>query len=498
MATSYLDNYYARLGIARDASQDEIQRAYRRAARQFHPDTNKHTGANELFLLVQEAFDTLQDPQRRREYDATLPEDIDAPPALMVNALYSRQQITPNEPGQVIYVLLDLKPSASEEERRRKPPLNVALVLDASTSMAGTRLGQVIRAASQFVSQLSEHDVLSLVTFNDRAQVVIPAQPGMDIQRLISRISTLQTSGGTEIYQGLKAGLHEVLRHQRASAINHIVLITDGRTYGDEEDCLRLASDAAKLGIPISAIGIGHEWNEEFIDQLVSKAGGSSLYADKSAEIHTLLENRLQTLSLSYANNVKLSYENGFGSRLNYVFRLSPDVGLVAVEPPVFLGNVPQNDSLSLLLEFELDTRGVHEGNFMLAEGRLSLDVPTRPTPSNSARFRLMRPVAENTQPEAPPSSLIGAIGKLSLYRMQERAREDMEHGDPQGAAKRMRMLATRLLSQGQRSLARTVLLAADDIKDGAAIGAKEGKQIKYGTRALIDDTEGREKRGAR
>ncbi|UYN90316.1 MAG: VWA domain-containing protein [Anaerolineales bacterium] len=497
MATSYLDNYYARLGIPRDASQDEVQRAYRRAARQFHPDTNKHTGANELFLLVQEAFDTLQDPQLRREYDASLPEDIEAPPALMVNALYSRPQITPDEPGQVIYVLLDLKPSASEEERRLKPPLNVALVLDTSTSMAGARLSQVVKAASQFVSQLSEHDILSVITFNDRAQVVVPAQPGLDIQRLISRLSTLQTSGGTEMYQGLKAGLVEVQRHLRASATNHIVLITDGRTYGDEAACLDLASQAAQQGIPISAIGIGDEWNEEFIDQLVSKSGGSSLYADKSAEIHTLLEKRLNTLSLSYANNVKLSYENGAMSKLNYVFRLSPDLGPVSLQQPIFLGNVPQNDSLSVLLEFEIDSRGAQDGYLTLAEGRLSLDVPTRPIPSNSARFQLTRQISEIIEPEAPPNTLITAIGKLSLYRMQERARHELEHGDSEAAAKRMRMLATRLLSQGQRSLARTVLLAADDLKESEALGAKEGKQIKYGTRALIDDTEGRGKRGS-
>ncbi|UYN92042.1 MAG: VWA domain-containing protein [Anaerolineales bacterium] len=503
MATSYLDNYYARLGIPRDASQDEIQRAYRRAARQFHPDANKNTGASELFLLVQEAFETLQDPPRRREYDTTLPEDIEAPPALMVNALYSRPQITPDESGQVIYVLLDLKPSASEEERRRKPPLNVALVLDTSTSMAGARLGQVVKAASHFVSQLSEHDILSVITFNDRAQVVVPAQPGLDIQRLISRFSTLQTSGGTEIYQGLKAGLVEVQRHLRPSATNHIVLITDGRTYGDEAACLELAGQAAQQGIPISAIGIGDEWNEEFVDQLVAKSGGSSLYADKSADIHTVLENRLHTLSLSYANNVKLSYENGAMSKLNYVFRLSPDLGPVSLpqldsSQPIFLGNVPQNDSLSVLLEFELDSSGAHDGYITLAEGRLSLDVPTRPIPSNSARFQLTRQISEIVEAEAPPNTLISAIGKLSLYRMQERARQELEHGDPEAAAKRMRMLATRLLSQGQRSLARTVLLAAEDLKENEALGAKEGKQIKYGTRALIDDTEGRGKRGSR
>jgi Ca-activated chloride channel family protein len=498
MTTNYLDNYYARLGISRNASFDEVQRAYRRAARQFHPDTNKNTGANELFLLVQEAFDTLQDGAKRRAYDATLPEDIDAPPALMVNALYSRQQVTPGEAGQVIYVLLDLMPALNEEERRNKPPLNVALVLDTSTSMAGSRLGQVVKAAGQFIQQLSEQDLLSIVSFNDRAHSVIPAQRGQDVQRLLSRISTLQTSGGTEIYQGLSAGLKEVQRNLRPTSVNHIVLITDGRTYGDEEACLALAGQAASQGIPISAIGIGDEWNEDFIDRLVAKAGGSSVYADKSAEIHQLLEKRLKTLNQSYANNVKLSYDNGPMSKLDYVFRLTPDLGPISLEQPAFLGNVPLDGSLSVLLEFELDCSQAHDGEIVLAEGSLSLDVPSRPIPSSAARFRLTRPILENPRPEAPPSALITAIGKLSLYRMQERARQDLEEGDSQAAAKRMRMLATRLLSQGERSLARTVLLAADDLKESEALGEKTGKQIKYGTRALIDVTDGRRNRGQR
>jgi Ca-activated chloride channel family protein len=493
MTTNYLDNFYARLGIPRSANFDEVQRAYRRAARQFHPDTNRgKTGANELFLLVQQAFDTLGDPEKRRAYDASLPEDIDGPPALMVNALYSREQVTPGEPSQVVYVLLDLMPAVGEEERRTAPPLNVALVLDTSTSMAGSRISQVMKAASQFMEQLDKRDVLSVVAFNDRAHVVIPAQRNLDTGRLISRISTLQTGGGTEIYQGLSAGLKEVQRNLRPTSVNHIVLITDGRTYGDEAACLQLAEQSAAQGVPISAIGIGEEWNEDFIDKLVSKAGGSSIYASKGADIHKLLEQKLSTLNQIYANNVKLSYENGPLGKLTYAFRLDPNLGPVSTEEPIFLGNVPLDSSLSVLLEFEVDCRRARDGSLVLAEGSLSMDVPSRTIPSNSARFRLTRPIMENVRPEAPPAALITAIGKLSLYRMQERARADAELGDGKAAAKRMRMLATQLLSQGERSLARTVLLAAEDLNEGDRMSGEQGKQIKYGTRALLDLTGGR------
>lgn len=486
MATHHLDNYYARLGVAKTVSLDEIHRAYRVAARKYHPDANPNAGAKELFLLVQEAYTVLSDPDQRRIYDSTLPGDIDAAPELMVNALYSRSSITPGEPEQIIYVMIDLM--ATESERNSKPPLNVALVLDTSTSMSGARLGQVVKAASQFLDQLTEHDVLSIVAFNDRAEVVLPAQRGIDVARLRSRLSTLQTRGGTEILQGLQSGLQEVQRNLRPNSVNHVLLITDGRTYGDEAACLTLAAQAADQGIPISAVGIGEEWNENFVDQLVAKAGGSSIYADKNPAIHKLLERKLSSLNQSYASNVKLQYTTGGHCKLAYAFRLSPELGMLGSESPVFIGDIPMEGSLSVLLEFDVDASRLREGETDLAVGELRLDIPSRTIPATKARFQLSRQVRENTKPEAPPQALVNAIGKLSLYRMQERARQDLEDGDAEGAAKRLRMLATRLLSNGERGLARTVLLAAEDIKVSGSLDEKTGKQIKYGTRALIGE----------
>ncbi len=57
------------MGVARDASQDEIKRAYRRLARKFHPDVSKEANAEDKFKELQEAYEVLKDPQRRAAYD---------------------------------------------------------------------------------------------------------------------------------------------------------------------------------------------------------------------------------------------------------------------------------------------------------------------------------------------------------------------------------------------------------------------------------------------
>lgn len=64
------EDFYQLLGVSRTASQDEIQKAYRKLARKYHPDINKDPGAEEKFKAVSEAYDVLSEPEKRKRYDA--------------------------------------------------------------------------------------------------------------------------------------------------------------------------------------------------------------------------------------------------------------------------------------------------------------------------------------------------------------------------------------------------------------------------------------------
>jgi Ca-activated chloride channel family protein len=88
--------------------------------------------------------------------------------------------------------------------------------------------------------------------------------------------------------------------------------------------------------------------------------------------------------------------------------------------------------------------------------------------------------------PEPPPIEIIQALSRLTLYRLQEQARLEVAAGSFDKASQHLQRLATHLLQQGNRDLARTVLLEAETIKEKQTYSLEGDKRIKYGTRALL------------
>ena len=479
-------DYYEILGVARDASQEEIKRAYFQAAQKLHPDKNTAAGETELFIGVQQAYEVLSNPKRRTLYDATLPPQEKIILPYQYRFTLSRPSLGHLDEPQMLYLILELEVPA-DGRNTLAPPLNVCLVLDRSTSMKGEKMDVLKSTAIQVLRNLRPQDILSVVTFSDRAEVIIPAAYHQDRPRLEARIQMIQPSGATEIYQGLEAGVKELMRSIDAKRINHLILLTDGHTYGDEQLCLALASKVAEHGIGISTMGIGQEWNDIFLDVLATRTGGSSAFIADPQEIKRLLLEKFNALVQTYADDITLAAKPIEGVELSYAFRLQPDPAPIAVgEQPLHLGSILQDASTRVIFEYIIQPKAVKSEVVTFLDGTLNVMIAARSAPVPPLRLRLQRPVLDQPEMETPPRDIVKALSRLMLYRMQDRARQEIEKGNIDVATRHLTALANNLLSQGERSLAQTIMLEVDHLQNKNTLSAEGGKKIHYGTRALI------------
>lgn len=484
MASSKRD-YYSILGVFRDATQDEIKRAYFDAAQRLHPDKNVAAGETELFLETQQAYEILSNPKRRSLYDATLPPEIKVDVPFNYEFLYSRPSLVKITEPQLLYILLEVG-SREAAGKIPTPPLNVCLVLDRSTSMQGEKIDMVKAAAVTLIRGLRQQDVFSVVTFSDRAEVLIPAAINWEPRKQESRIHLMQPSGATEIFQGLEAGLNEVKRSLDPARVNHIILLTDGHTYGDEQACFNLAEEAARLNVGITGLGIGHEWNDIFLDALASRTGGSSAYISQARDIERILVEKFNALSSTFSDDVVVEYKKQEHVHVNYAFRLQPEGGSVAVESPMHLGPISQAVSLKVLFEIIVDGAATSEDLVNLLEGSLKVSIAAHPAPAAPIRIKLSRPVSEKPANQPPPTGILTAMSRLTLYRMQEKARVAAEAGEFSAASRHLQNLATHLLSKGENGLAKTALMEAENLERMHAWSDAGNKELKYSTRALL------------
>ncbi len=479
-------DHYATLKVSPDATADEIKHAYRQLARQSHPDVKGDAGTSLLFRQIQEAYEVLGDPARRAAYDRRQAEAGRSPQAVFQWRMQASRTTLPVLPDeQVLYILFDIT-AGQASNRSSRIPLNVCLVLDRSTSMQGARLDQTKAAAQRMIDSLTSDDTLGIVTFSDRAEVVWPSQLLADPIKARARVSAIQASGGTEILQGLNTGLLELDKNRQKYSINHLILLTDGQTYGDEDKCLVVAAEAKRRHIGISTMGIGEDWNDTLLDALASRSGGVSQYIASTGEIQHFLRERLQGLGAVYGDNLRLTLRTTDGVRVRNAFKLSPYIQRIERDgETLILGSLQSDSPISGMLELVVGARTA--GEHRLAQAELSGDVPAR----QMAEVTLKQDLTFTFEPQAganavAPPSVLSALAKITIFQMQEGAWQALEKGDVANATHRLETMATRLLDMGEHQLARAALLEAGRLARSGNLSPAGRKAIKYGTRSLL------------
>jgi Ca-activated chloride channel homolog len=479
-------DYYAILGVSPDADERAIKRAFRQLARRYHPDTATEEYPVDRFREIQKAYEILIDPIQREAHDHWRSQQgLDRLLPLNLRVTPSQDSLLCLGESQVVYILVEV--SAAGEVNGQRLPLNLCLVLDRSTSMKGARLQQAKVAARYLVDQMGPSDVLSLVLFSDRAELILPGRRGIDKTAARAAINGIRSGGGTELLQGLAMGLNEVERWRRDGMQNHLILLTDGQTYGDDEACREMARLAGRRSISLTLMGIGSDWNDTLLDDMarLSQGSSASVYIDSNAKIAKVFHDQITSLGSIFAHNLVLSVHYGEKVSIKEVFMVSPEINrLVLTDDQMVLGSLEMQQPRAVMMELLVGNHppGVHRMLQVEVEGI----VPAVGQQPLCARQAVEVTFTTEVGRRMPiPSDIVSAMGKLTIFKMQERAMEEIERGQIEPAVSRLKTLATRLLDIGETELARAALLEAGRLAQTGSLSAEGRKRIRYGTRGL-------------
>lgn len=195
------------------------------------------------------------------------------------------------------------------EDKAERPVLNVALVLDQSGSMSGEKIARAKEAATLAVSKLNKNDIVSIITYDSRVSVLVPATRVTDKGALYEAIQNIRANGSTALFAGTSKGAAEVRKFLNKRYVNRVVLLSDGMAnVGPNSPAAlgQLGKALAKEGMSVSTIGLGLGYNEDLMTQLANYSDGNHDFVENSADLARVFDREFGDAMSVVAQDVEI------------------------------------------------------------------------------------------------------------------------------------------------------------------------------------------------
>lgn len=412
---------------------------------------------------------------------------------LKLTSMCNRAAVPVIDQPQLIYVLTELVPGKAISNVRL--PLNFSLVLDHSGSMAGEKLRTMKEAVNHIIDQLGEEDIISIVTFQSRTEILTPAQPARDKEALKRAVNKIRDGGGTNVAPALQAGLRLVSQSLSPERVSRIILLTDGEATDREEDSRRIADEAGSSGVPIIGLGLGQEWKEDFLfdlaDRSIQVASGSRLgmadYIPTPQDADRIFNEVYQSMQV-VAQDVTVNLRMVQGLEARQVWQVAPLIRHLGKD--VIQGRTIQvqtgqleKSGIAYLAEIMLPPRP--EGAVRIAQADLTFQAPEQGLQRQSADL-----VVQYSNDPAQYNQMVGrvmnVVEKVQAFRLQTQALDDAQVGDVTNATRKLRQAVTILLSQGETELAGQMQQEADRLEASGQVSSEGKKTIMLTSRKTV------------
>lgn len=214
-----------------------------------------------------------------------------------------------NDSAETNYLKITL--TGASEQQVTPLPLNIAIVVDSSSSMSAETLDKISKAIVELANTLTPEDVLSVVSYGNEAKVIVPASNERNSEALKAQLAEgLISDGRSALFAGVSKGLMQMKPYLDKHRVNQLFLISDGQANMGPttvSELSQLAEVARKQGVSIMTFGWGSDYNASPMQSMAIKSDGLDAPLNSVDDLHSALQFEVSRMRNVLVNEVEAS-----------------------------------------------------------------------------------------------------------------------------------------------------------------------------------------------
>jgi Ca-activated chloride channel family protein len=311
------------------------------------------------------------------------------------------------------------------------------------------------------------------------------------------KIDSIQERGGTHMSTGMKLGLAELQRGQSANRVSSMLLLTDGQTWEDKDDCREIGDQSRLVGIPIYVLGMGvgaeSDWDPQLLEDIAQRAGGEWEIVDSPDKVGKVFESTLRTMQGTAVTNAHLTMRVVSGLSPRSVWRVTPLISRLGHQTvsthdvQVFLGDIQHGVGQSILTDILIPPRDI--GDFRMIQADITYDVPGNGLSEQRSSLEIIFSFTDNPSlANQLDGRVMNVVERVLAHKLQTQALDEAAVGDAARATQRLRAAATRLLELGESELAEQANQQANQIEKSGKVELEAAQKMRYATKRLMEN----------